>query len=275
MTLPKTVLAAALATTTLYVCASPAKADDTPECNNSTHSAVTEPELTLECGTSSSVTGDLGTAVGGQATAAVEGTAVGLNASAAAAGTALGISATTTADAATAVGAGAHATAENSVALGAGSTATEANTVSVGSTTVQRRITNVADGVNATDAATVGQMQAGHSAIQGQVAALAAHHDDRLTALEGLALDVHADLRQLDRKIAGSTATAIAMGGAAFLPGKRVNLTGNVATYDGAVAGALQVGALVSDSFAVSAGVATNFNKRGEVGARAGFTFGW
>ena len=48
----------------------------------------------------------------------------------------------------------------NSVALGYGSEATEPWVVSVGSANDQRRIVNVADGTNATDAATVGQMNA-------------------------------------------------------------------------------------------------------------------
>ena len=46
----------------------------------------------------------------------------------------------------------------NAVALGYGSQATENNTVSVGSSTIKRRITNVNNGTNANDAATVGQV---------------------------------------------------------------------------------------------------------------------
>ncbi|MDO4952727.1 MAG: YadA-like family protein, partial [Synergistaceae bacterium] len=46
----------------------------------------------------------------------------------------------------------------NSVALGNGSTITESNVVSVGSAGAERRIANVADGVNPTDAATKGQV---------------------------------------------------------------------------------------------------------------------
>ena len=60
-----------------------------------------------------------------------------------------------------ALGYGAKTTANggwNSVALGYGSEATEPWVVSVGSANDQRRIVNVADGTNATDAATVGQM---------------------------------------------------------------------------------------------------------------------
>ncbi|ECA3046624.1 TPA: trimeric autotransporter adhesin SadA [Salmonella enterica] len=59
-----------------------------------------------------------------------------------------------------AIGAGSIAAAENSVALGTNSVADEANTVSVGSSTQQRRITNVAAGVNNTDAVNVAQLKA-------------------------------------------------------------------------------------------------------------------
>ena len=86
--------------------------------------------------------------------------------------TALGVAASATKVAATAIGAGASATGEgstalgtaaqalepNTVALGAASIADEANTVSVGSAGNERRITNVANGTKASDAATVGQL---------------------------------------------------------------------------------------------------------------------
>jgi hypothetical protein len=60
-----------------------------------------------------------------------------------------------------------------------------------------------------------------------------------------------------------------------FLPGKTFNLTGNVGAYRGAVAGAMQIGALVGDSVAINAGVAHGFNKGGKTALRAGFTVGW
>ncbi|EOT3354128.1 YadA-like family protein [Escherichia coli] len=58
-----------------------------------------------------------------------------------------------------AIGSGSIAAADNSVALGIGSVANEENTISVGSSTNQRRITNVAAGVNATDAVNVSQLK--------------------------------------------------------------------------------------------------------------------
>ncbi|HBC1011049.1 TPA: YadA-like family protein, partial [Escherichia coli] len=58
-----------------------------------------------------------------------------------------------------AIGSGSIAAADNSVALGTGSVANEENTISVGSSTNQRRITNVAAGVNATNAVNVSQLK--------------------------------------------------------------------------------------------------------------------
>ncbi|EMW7132840.1 YadA-like family protein [Escherichia coli] len=58
-----------------------------------------------------------------------------------------------------AIGSNASANHANSIALGTGSVANEENTISVGSSTNQRRITNVAAGVNATDAVNVSQLK--------------------------------------------------------------------------------------------------------------------
>lgn len=58
----------------------------------------------------------------------------------------------------TSIGVNASATGNNSVALGADSVASLANQVSVGNATNKRVISNVADGVEANDAVTVGQL---------------------------------------------------------------------------------------------------------------------
>lgn len=58
----------------------------------------------------------------------------------------------------TSVGVNASATGENSVALGADSVATLVNQVSIGNDTTKRIISNVADGIEANDAVTVGQL---------------------------------------------------------------------------------------------------------------------
>jgi len=92
--------------------------------------------------------------------------------------------------------------------------------------------------------------------------------DTRVDALESR-------IDRIEGKIDGSTAVAVAMSGNAFLPGMKFNLTGNVATYGGAQAGALQMGAMISDNVAVNAGVAHGFNKGGKTAGRVGFTIGW
>jgi len=72
--------------------------------------------------------------------------------------TAAGAGSTASGNNSTAVGAGATASGDNSVAIGAGSVASQSNTVSVGSAGHERTITNVANGVNPTDAVNVSQL---------------------------------------------------------------------------------------------------------------------
>ena len=72
--------------------------------------------------------------------------------------------------------------------------------------------------------------------------------DLRMDALAQVAFDLAAEIREgRSGEIDGSTAVAIAMSGNAFLPDKKVNITGNVGSYRGAWAGALQIG---GDGFA-------------------------
>jgi autotransporter adhesin len=116
-------------------------------------------------GSNTLASGTNSTAMGSGATvSASNGVAVGNGASvtsSASNGTTVGSSSNVNAASGTAVGQGASvaAGATNSVALGAGSVATQANSVSVGSASNQRTITNVAAGVNATDAVNVSQLQ--------------------------------------------------------------------------------------------------------------------
>lgn len=109
-----------------------------------------------------------------------------------------------------------------------------------------------------------------------------ADHDTRIVSLEALTsehtrqiADLNGRVDRLDEKVASSTATAIAMGGGAFLPDMKFNLSANVATYDGAQAIAASLGYRVSDNFAVTASVGGGLNKGGKVGGRVGFIFGW
>jgi trimeric autotransporter adhesin len=124
-------------------------ADATPQCNEGARVGSTE------CGRDSVAIGDFATALG--------------NAIAEGNGT-------------TAIGARSEAEAENSVALGYGAYTNEVNVVSIGSAgsrfpvgPLTRRIVNVSDGINATDGATVGQMNAAN-ALQ----------NTRMTAIEAV-----------------------------------------------------------------------------------------
>jgi autotransporter adhesin len=100
------------------------------------------------------------TAIGFRATATYEGSvAIGYQARAIAdPATAIGWNSLASGNDSVAVGAAAEATANRSVALGAYSVADQPNTVSVGSPGNERRITNVAPGVYATDAVNVSQL---------------------------------------------------------------------------------------------------------------------
>ncbi|WP_258181087.1 ESPR-type extended signal peptide-containing protein [Burkholderia multivorans] len=113
-------------------------------------------------GQGSLASGDNGSALGQGAVASGEnGTALGQGSAASGAnGTAVGQSAVASGENSTSLGQGASATGSGSVAIGQGSVATEANTVSFGNGTEEgnRRLVNIADGIDASDAATKGQL---------------------------------------------------------------------------------------------------------------------
>ncbi|OJA54107.1 hypothetical protein BGV69_24420 [Burkholderia ubonensis] len=112
-------------------------------------------------------TGSNAMAIGPNAVASgANGVALGNGASANAdGGTVIGASAVVSASDGTAIGHGAAAMAAGAVAIGANSVATETNTVSVGAPGSERRITNVAAGVNPTDAVNVSQLGAVQSSV--------------------------------------------------------------------------------------------------------------
>lgn len=65
----------------------------------------------------------------------------------------------------TAIGNGANASGNNAVALGSGSVADQDNTASIGAKGNERRVTNVAPGVNGTDAVTMNQLGAVQNSV--------------------------------------------------------------------------------------------------------------
>lgn len=148
------------------------------------------------------------------------------------------------------------------------------NAISTESMTRQQAILQVNQRVDlqsaatATLAANLGAEQAARIAADNALA----------TRLDGFGaqlgmLDSRID--RLEQHVASSTAVATAMSGNAFLPDMKFNLTANVATYDGAHAGSIQLGALVSPHVAINAGVATGFNRNGKTAGRVGVTFGF
>ena len=154
----------------------------------------------IAMGLNSSSTGVNAIAIGTGASATGS-VAVGAAASAANGGAAFGDGATATGSLSTALGPNASATAANSVAIGSGSTNTVANTVSFGSAGNERRLTNVAAGINPTDAVNVGQLQSVAAGFQSQLGGLQSQiNDTRWEARGGVALALAASgLRYDDR----------------------------------------------------------------------------
>ncbi len=146
-------------------------------------------------------------------------------------GVAIGSSANASGEKSTAIGSGANAAGSNSVALGAGSTAYDDNTVSVGSIDRTRTISNVSDGVNATDVATKGQLDRAMGGMQGQV------NDLSRNAYSG---------------IAAATALTMIPG---VDPGKTVSFGIGGATYKGYQAVAFGGEARITQNLKMKAGV--------------------
>lgn len=82
------------------------------------------------------------------------------------------------------IGNGAMSTATGSVAIGKGSIADEDNTVAVGASGAERRIVHVADGVVATDAATLGQLSRVEASLQADINSEAATRNAADRALQ-------------------------------------------------------------------------------------------
>jgi len=91
---------------------------------------------------------------------------------------------------------------DGAVVLGNGSTASGSGTVSVGAANAERRITNVAAGINATDAVNVSQLNSGLNNLQGQITGL----QGQVTGLQGQVFDLR---ETTGFGIAGATAIAM------------------------------------------------------------------
>ncbi|WP_432207493.1 YadA-like family protein [Burkholderia cenocepacia] len=160
------------------------------------------------------------------------GVAIGSGAKSAAEGaTAIGSGSNASGSQSVAIGQGANASGSNSVALGAGSTAYGDDTVSVGSIDRTRTISNVSDGVNATDVATKGQLDRAMGGVQGQMNELS---------------------RNAYSGIAAATALTMIPG---VDPGKTVSFGIGGATYKGYQAVAFGGEARITQNLKMKAGV--------------------
>ncbi|WP_407972585.1 YadA-like family protein [Burkholderia pyrrocinia] len=172
-----------------------------------------------------------GASIGGGANNA---TVIGSNASATKDnGAAIGSGAKSTGEGATAIGSNASASGSQSVAIGSGSVANEANTVSFGNGTDDgnRRIVNIADGINANDAASKGQLDRAVGGLQGQI------NDVSKNAYSG---------------IAAATALTMIPG---VDPGKTLSFGVGGATYKGYQAVAFGGEARITQNLKMKAGV--------------------
>jgi autotransporter adhesin len=185
------------------------------------------------------------TAVGYQAVATYAGSvAIGAGAQAIAdPTTAIGANSLASGNNSVALGASATATAANSVALGANSVASEPNTVSVGSAGNERRITNVAPGVNPTDAVNMSQLTA-----------------------------VQSNMNQVARRAYSGIAGAAAL---SMIPevdaGKTFAMGVGTAGYQGYQAVAIGFSARITDNLKIKAGAAMSGAGGNSVGAGASY----
>lgn len=101
---------------------------------------------------------------------------------------------------AVAIGAGAQATGDYSVALGEGSVADEDSTVSVGAEGSERRITNVAPGMEDTDAVNVDQLEGVKSKVNAQSSAISQNRI-RIVDLEGRMGGAEAEIDDLGNRV--------------------------------------------------------------------------
>jgi hypothetical protein len=187
------------------------------------------------------------TAVGFRALASQAGSvAIGYNARATGDPTvAIGNNALASGNDSVAMGTGAQATANNSVALGANSVADQASTVSVGAPGSERRITNVAAGVNPTDAVNVSQL----NQVASQVG------DVQRMAYSGVAMaGALAGLPQVEA-------------------GKTFALGAGIGSYAGYTALAIGASAHVSRDTVVKFGVSTTSGSRTLINAGIGYSW--
>ena len=142
-----------------------------------------------------------------------------------------------------------------------GSLANASNTVSVGSAGNERRITNVAAGINPTDAVNMNQLQSVATGLGSQIAG------------------VQQQVGNVDRRLRDGVALAMASGGVPSVPtGRKVGVFGNIAGYDGHGAAGFGVTGVLYDSqtyqIQASGAFGVGFDT-GVMGGRGGVSLFW
>lgn len=186
-----------------------------------------------------------------------------------------------------AIGNSSWAIGASSVALGNNSVATEANTVSVGSTTQQRRIVNVADGTQATDAVNLRQLSAVNALVNTALSqnvtqdnrltaieAMNSAQNGRLTTLETSLGTLGANVELYNRQASGGIAAAMAMGGTIIPADASGAISFNLATYRGQQGFSGVLVQRIAPKVYFNLGVAGSTVK-GSTGGRMGVTIGW
>jgi trimeric autotransporter adhesin len=171
--------------------------------------------------------------------------------------TVVGNGAVASGDNSVAMGAFSSATASNSVALGANSIASEANTVSVGSPGNERRITNVAPGVNDTDAVNVYQL-------------------DQVQAANNQSFrNINNRVDRLDNKLTAGVASAMAMAGLPQAWEPSSSLVGvSVAGYDDKASLAIGVSAISGNGKWITK-LQGSGNSESDFGVSVGIGYQW
>lgn len=189
-------------------------------------------------------------------TASGNGIAAGDGAKASAtAGIALGANADSSAGQdAIAIGSGSKATHANSVAIGVNSESSGENEFSVGKPTARRKVTNVADGVSATDAATVGQLNTVASSASSKLVVQQAYATAPIaTGVNSMAAGTASEASGYDSVALGVSATASGPESIAIGAFATASDGDSIAIGNGALASKYNAVAIGSGSIASSA----------------------
>lgn len=137
-----------------------------------------------------------------------------------------------------------------------------------------QQINNVADGTQAMDAVNRRQLDTVSSNLTALSTSLNASLASFQSSVNGTLAGFSSRLDRFEEEANAGTAIAIALGGGAFQPDRKINITVNYCNYEGESAIAGQIGVLLGENVALNAGVATGFD-RGGTGFRVGGTVGF